>query len=163
MEKFVWKVIWYFTWSQRPTQNKFSWFAKYTLNPWAILLTKSSCSLIFVIVVLVMSRCSRLNVEYCDSGEFFWYDDPKELMNDLLYPFNNLACTCILQIKCKILLDTDIFISSRSHAEYLQRLLPTSAVVKAFNVLSAYVLESGGIQGSKEVKITNIKMIKYND
>ena len=39
----------------------------------------------------------------------------------------------------------------RSHAEYLQRLLPTSAVVKAFNVLSAYVLESGGIQGSKEV------------
>jgi len=38
-----------------------------------------------------------------------------------------------------------------SHAEYLQRLLPTSAVVKAFNVLSAYVLESGGIQGSKEV------------
>ena len=40
----------------------------------------------------------------------------------------------------------------RSHAEYLQRLLPTSAVVKAFNVLSAYVLESGGIQGSKEVK-----------
>jgi len=38
-----------------------------------------------------------------------------------------------------------------SNAEYLQRLLPTSAVVKAFNVLSAYVLESGGIQGSKEV------------
>ena len=36
-------------------------------------------------------------------------------------------------------------------AEYLQSLLPRSAVVKAFNVLSAYALESGGIQGSKEV------------
>merc|ERR1719400_2960861 len=38
-----------------------------------------------------------------------------------------------------------------SQAEYLQSLLPRSAVVKAFNVLSAYALESGGIQGSKEV------------
>ena len=47
---------------------------------------------------------------------------------------------------------TLILFQLRSHAEYLQRLLPTSAVVKAFNVLSAYVLESGGIQGSKEVK-----------
>ena len=49
----------------------------------------------------------------------------------------------------------------RSHAEYLQRLLPTSAVVKAFNVLSAYVLESGGIQGSKEVK--NVSWFTFND
>ena len=48
------------------------------------------------------------------------------------------------------------FFCSRSHAEYLQRLLPTSAVVKAFNVLSAYVLESGGIQGSKEVSTCKI-------
>ncbi len=38
-----------------------------------------------------------------------------------------------------------------SQAEYLQNLLPKSAVVKAFNVLSAYALESGGLQGSKEV------------
>jgi len=38
-----------------------------------------------------------------------------------------------------------------SQAEFLQSLLPRSAVVKAFNVLSAYALESGGIQGSKEV------------
>merc|ERR1711992_216738 len=38
-----------------------------------------------------------------------------------------------------------------SQAEYLQSLLPRSAVVKAFNVLSAYALESGGLQGSKEV------------
>jgi len=38
-----------------------------------------------------------------------------------------------------------------SQAEYLQSLLPRSAVIKAFNVLSAYALESGGIQGSKEV------------
>ena len=35
-----------------------------------------------------------------------------------------------------------------SQAEYLQTLLPKSAaVVKAFNVLSAYALESGGLQG----------------
>ena len=33
----------------------------------------------------------------------------------------------------------------------MQSLLPRSAVVKAFNVLSAYALESGGLQGSKEV------------
>lgn len=38
-----------------------------------------------------------------------------------------------------------------SQAEYLQSLLPRSAVLKAFNVLSAYALESGGLQGSKEV------------
>jgi len=38
-----------------------------------------------------------------------------------------------------------------SQAEYLQSLLPRSAVVKAFNVLSAYALETGGLQGSKEV------------
>ena len=37
----------------------------------------------------------------------------------------------------------------QSQAEYLQSLLPKSAnVVKAFNVLSAYSLESGGIQGN---------------
>lgn len=36
-----------------------------------------------------------------------------------------------------------------SQAEYLQSILPKSAkVVKAFNVLSAYSLESGGIQGT---------------
>jgi len=39
----------------------------------------------------------------------------------------------------------------QSQAEYLQSLLPKSPVVKAFNVLSAYALESGGLQGSKEV------------
>ena len=38
-----------------------------------------------------------------------------------------------------------------SQAEYLQSILPRSAVVKSFNVLSAYALESGGLQGSKEV------------
>ena len=36
-----------------------------------------------------------------------------------------------------------------SQAEYLQSLLPKSAVVKAFNVLSAYALESGGLQGKE--------------
>ena len=42
----------------------------------------------------------------------------------------------------------------RSQAEYLQSLVPESAsVVKAFNVLSAYALESGGIQGSKQVTL----------
>ena len=35
-----------------------------------------------------------------------------------------------------------------SQAEYLQSLLPKASVVKAFNVLSAYALESGGIQGN---------------
>ena len=35
----------------------------------------------------------------------------------------------------------------QSQAEYLQSLLPKSHVVKAFNVLSAYALESGGLQG----------------
>ena len=36
----------------------------------------------------------------------------------------------------------------QSQAEYLQSLLPRSAVVKAFNVLSAYALENGGLQGN---------------
>ena len=41
----------------------------------------------------------------------------------------------------------------KSQAEYLQSLLPESAnVVKAFNVLSAYSLESGGIQGKNIFK-----------
>ena len=40
----------------------------------------------------------------------------------------------------------------RSQAEYLQSLVPNALVVKAFNVLSAYSLESGGLQGSKEVR-----------
>ena len=39
----------------------------------------------------------------------------------------------------------------RSQAEFLQNLIPKANVVKAFNVLSAYALETGGIQGSKEV------------
>ncbi len=41
--------------------------------------------------------------------------------------------------------------SFSSQAEYLQSLAPKAKVVKAFNVLSAYSLESGGIQGSREV------------
>jgi len=43
--------------------------------------------------------------------------------------------------------------SSVSQAEYLQELLPNTKVVKAFNVLSAYSLENGGLQGSKQVPI----------
>ena len=43
-----------------------------------------------------------------------------------------------------------------SQAEYLQTLLPKSAaVVKAFNVLSAYALESGGLQGKVVLKNKN--------
>lgn len=38
-----------------------------------------------------------------------------------------------------------------SQAEYLASLFPNSRVVKAFNVLSAYSLENGGMQGSKQV------------
>jgi len=43
--------------------------------------------------------------------------------------------------------------SNVSQAEYLASLFPSSTVVKGFNVLSAYALESGGIQGSKQVYI----------
>ena len=39
----------------------------------------------------------------------------------------------------------------KSQAEYLQSLLPKSPVVKAFNVLSAYALESGGLQGKEYI------------
>ena len=43
-----------------------------------------------------------------------------------------------------------------SQAEYLQTLLPKSAaVVKALNVLSAYALESGGLQGKVVLKNKN--------
>lgn len=42
---------------------------------------------------------------------------------------------------------------SQSQAEYLSSLYPECQVVKAFNVLSAYTLENGGMQGSKQVFI----------
>merc|ERR1712106_1172354 len=41
--------------------------------------------------------------------------------------------------------------TTESQAEQLARLLPESSVVKSFNVLSAHSLESGGMQGSKQV------------
>jgi len=43
--------------------------------------------------------------------------------------------------------------SVQSQAEYLAELYPDSTVVKGFNVLSAYALENGGLQGSKQVFI----------
>jgi len=43
--------------------------------------------------------------------------------------------------------------SEESQAEMLARLLPFSRVVKSFNVLSAYSLENGGLQGSKQVYV----------
>lgn len=43
--------------------------------------------------------------------------------------------------------------SYRSNAEYLQGLVQEAKVVKGFNVLSAYALENGGLQGSKEVSV----------
>ena len=47
-----------------------------------------------------------------------------------------------------------------SQAEYLESLVPQSAnVVKAFNVLSAYSLESGGIQGKSFKRLLNHKSI----
>ena len=46
----------------------------------------------------------------------------------------------------------------QSQAEYLQSLLPKSPVVKAFNVLSAYALESGGLQGEN----SNCEIRKYD-
>jgi len=42
---------------------------------------------------------------------------------------------------------------NESQAEYLAKLYPNSKVVKGFNVLSAYSLESGAVQGSKQVYI----------
>ncbi|XP_037090355.1 metalloreductase STEAP3-like [Pollicipes pollicipes] len=44
-------------------------------------------------------------------------------------------------------------LSLRSNAEHLQELVPSAVVVKAFNVVSAYLLETGGIQGSKEIPV----------
>ena len=41
----------------------------------------------------------------------------------------------------------------RSQAEYLANLFPDSKVVKGFNVLSAYALGSGTVQGSKQVQL----------
>jgi len=41
--------------------------------------------------------------------------------------------------------------SDLSQAEHLAQILPQSKVVKSFNVLSAYSLENGGLQGSKQV------------
>jgi len=43
--------------------------------------------------------------------------------------------------------------SEQSQAEHLAGLLPFSRVVKSFNVLSAYSLENGGLQGSKQVYV----------
>jgi len=43
--------------------------------------------------------------------------------------------------------------SERSQAEHLASILPRSKVVKSFNVLSAYSLENGGLQGSKQVYV----------
>ncbi len=47
-----------------------------------------------------------------------------------------------------------------SQAEYLQSLLPRSAVIKAFNVLSAYALESGGIQGNFNLQLKVVAFLK---
>ena len=46
--------------------------------------------------------------------------------------------------------------SYRSNAEYLQGLVQEGKVVKGFNVLSAYALENGGLQGSKEVGMDGV-------
>ena len=44
-----------------------------------------------------------------------------------------------------------------SQAEHLQSLLPKASIVKAFNVLSAYALESGGIQGEHSLFLISCK------
>merc|ERR1719400_656868 len=43
--------------------------------------------------------------------------------------------------------------TEESQAEQLAKVLPFSRVVKSFNVLSAYALENGGLQGSKQVYV----------
>ncbi|XP_019647769.1 PREDICTED: metalloreductase STEAP3-like [Branchiostoma belcheri] len=59
----------------------------------------------------------------------------------------------------KILIDvsnnTKLKKDGESNAEYLARLLPGSTVVKGFNVVSAWSLESGLFGGSKEVFISS--------
>ena len=56
---------------------------------------------------------------------------------------NNILLLVVSTLSC----------SYRSNAEYLQELVPEARVVKGFNVLSAYALENGGLQGSKEASI----------
>ncbi|KAK7072151.1 Metalloreductase steap3 [Halocaridina rubra] len=66
----------------------------------------------------------------------------------------------LLHLRGKILIDVSNNTERRkgphyrSNAEYLQGLVPEGKVVKGFNVLSAYALENGGLQGSKEVFIS---------
>ena len=58
----------------------------------------------------------------------------------------------------EVLIQTLAYLTCRSQAEQLARLLPQSYVVKSFNVLSAYSLESGGLQGSKQVREKRVLM-----
>lgn len=89
---------------------------------------------------------SRLQEEAIDAADVVVIAVPKDFYTSL--PLKRLAGKIIVDVSNRSTIHNKMTISQ---AEYLQTLLPDSPVVKAFNVLSAYALESGGIQGSKEV------------
>jgi len=73
-------------------------------------------------------------------------------------PFAHYSSLPAAQLRDKIVVDvsnrdTVRRTSDLSQAEHLAKLLPHSKVVKSFNVLSAYSLENGGLQGSKQVYV----------
>lgn len=61
----------------------------------------------------------------------------------------------------KILVDvsnnTEMNLHKESNAEYLASLFPTCTVVKGFNVISAWTLQSGPRDGNKQVMFSSIK------
>lgn len=73
-------------------------------------------------------------------------------------PFAHYPSLPVALLRDKIVVDVSNRATVRrtselSQAEQLARLLPDSRVVKGFNVLSAYSLENGGLQGSKQVYV----------
>jgi len=73
-------------------------------------------------------------------------------------PFDHYSSLPAALLEGKIVVDVSNRATVRrtselSQAEQLARLLPGSKVVKSFNVLSAYSLENGGLQGSKQVYV----------
>jgi len=71
---------------------------------------------------------------------------PKDFYHTL--PANHLTGKVVVDVSNRSSVRRN---ATESQAEYLARLFPNSFVVKSFNVLSAYSLESGGLQGSKQV------------
>jgi len=73
-------------------------------------------------------------------------------------PFDHYSSLPVSLLRDKIVVDVSNRATVRrtselSQAEHLAKMLPQSKVVKSFNVLSAYSLENGGLQGSKQVYV----------